>query len=124
MMDDRQHEHEVEAGFETRQQGNRLLVLPADGRSGTREVRLDGLDGETALAGHPEEAVGCCHVALERDDLRPHFGGKRAELSGIGADVEHAGGLRGFQGLAHPVELLTALLGGVVGQGALVFAPA
>src|ERR1039458_3396229 len=47
VMDDRQHEHEVEPGFETRQQGNRLLVLPADGWSGTREVRLDGLDGET-----------------------------------------------------------------------------
>ena len=58
MADDGEHQDEVELAFEAGQQGDGLGVLPADRGRGTRDVRMDRLNGEAALAGHPEEAVG------------------------------------------------------------------
>ena len=75
-MDDREHQDEVELGFETRQQGERFRVEPADGGGGAGEVGVDGLDGEIALAGHAEEAVGGGLIALQGDDLGPERGGQ------------------------------------------------
>ena len=94
VVDDREHQDEVELAFEAGQQGDGFGVLPADGGRGAGDVGMDGLDGEIALAGHAEEAVGGCAVALEGDDCRARFGGERAEFAGVGADVEHAAWVR------------------------------
>ena len=123
VMDDREHEDKVELSLETRQQGEGFVVHPADGGSGAGDVCVDGLDGEIALAGHAEEAVRGGLVALQGDDLCAERGGQRTEFAGVGTDVEDAGGLRRDECMAHPVELLPALFGSVVGEGLRVVAP-
>jgi hypothetical protein len=123
VMDDREHEDEVELGLEAWQQGEGFGVAPANGGSGAGKVGVDGEDGKIALAGHAEETVGCGLVALQGDDFRTERGSQRAEVAGVGADVEDAGWLRGFEDAAHPIELLLGLLGSVVGEGPRVVAP-
>ena len=122
-MDDGEHEDEVELGIEAREQGEGFGVAPANGGSGAGEVGVDGEDGEIALAGHAEEAVGGGLVALQGDDVGPERGGERAEVAGVGADVEDAGRVGGFEDAADPVELLAGLFGGVVGEGLRVVTP-
>ena len=122
-MDDGEHEDEVELRFQAGEQGEGFGVAPADGGSGAGEVGVDGEDGEIAPAGHAEEAVGSGLVALQCDDAGAERGGLRAEVSGVGPDVEDAGGAGGFEDAADPVELLAALVGGVVREGLRVVAP-
>ena len=123
VMDDGEHEDEVELGFEARKQVEGFGVAPANGGSGAGEVGVDGEDGEIALAGHAEEAVGSGPVALQGDDSGPERGDERAEVSGVGADVEDAGRVRGFEDAADPVELLAGFFGGVVSEGLRVVTP-
>ena len=123
VMDDGEHEDEVELGIEAREQGEGFAVAPAGGGSGAGEVGVDGEDGEIALAGHAEDAVGGGLVALQCDDFRAERGGQRTEVAGVGSDVEDAGGVGGFEDVADPVELLAALVGGVVREGLRVVAP-
>ena len=115
VMDDREHEDEVELGFEAREQGEGFGVAPANGGSGAGEVGVDGEDGEIALAGHAEEAVCGGLVALQGDDFGPERGGERAEVAGVGADVEDAGGVRGFEDAAAPSRASGGILRGCSG---------
>ena len=75
------------------------------------------------MAGHEEDAVGGGLVALQGDDFRAERGGQRTEVAGVGSDVEDAGGVGGFENVAGPIELLAALVGGVVSEGLRVVAP-
>lgn len=67
VMDDGQHQDEIELPFKSGKEGRALRVLPAGGGRGPSEVGVNGQHGDVALAGHPEDPVGGGEVALERD---------------------------------------------------------
>jgi hypothetical protein len=123
MVDHGEQQDHVSLLFEAREQCGGLGVLPAGGGGGAGEIGVQGEDVE--LFGHAalEDALGGGGVALERDDARAERGGECAELAGVGADVQHAGGAQLLDRGANEGELGCGLLRGVVGERGGVAGP-
>src|SRR5665213_1556047 len=122
-MDDGEHEYEIELAFQPCEQCAGFVVIPADGWSGTREIRMNGLDGKLAGLADAEDFVGGCCIALQCNDLCARFRDQYAVLAGIGAYVQSARGAKVFDCFAHPYALVAALLRGVVTELGRVLAP-
>ena len=123
VVNHREHQHQVRLCLEPMQQGTGLAVLPADSRCRPSEIGMNRLDGKLALAAHPIEALGGRSIAFQRHDLSSARRSQRAEDPAIGADIQHARRLQILQHIAHPIQLLRALLRRIVRQRSRIVGP-
>ncbi len=123
VVDYSEHHHHIEGAVRTFEKRRALAIAPAERGSGAAQVDYEGQDIQLLFRSSLPDASDDRWVGIDGDYACAGEGGEFTEVSGVGADVEYAAGMKFAKYLRDEGLFCGELLGTVVGLGREIFRP-